>query len=112
MSVCESSYLYRAELDRVVDGDTVDLWVDLGFHMWTKQRFRLQGIDAPERFTASGKLATKFVEDMLTDKKLQIESRKTGKYGRWIAVVYIEGEKYDLSILLHEAGLAKEVDYD
>jgi micrococcal nuclease len=41
-------YTYRAELVRVVDGDTVDLRVDLGFSVQLKQRFRLAGINAPE----------------------------------------------------------------
>ncbi|GAG20500.1 unnamed protein product, partial [marine sediment metagenome] len=41
-------YTYRAKLDRVVDGDTVDLFVDLGFNICIKDRFRLLGIDTPE----------------------------------------------------------------
>ena len=41
-------YRYRAELDRVVDGDTLDVVIDLGFYIKIKERIRLEGIDAPE----------------------------------------------------------------
>jgi len=104
-----NSYCYNAILDRVVDGDTVDLRVDLGFGVWTHQRFRLEGIDAPERFTASGKLATQFLIELLTDKKLSVQSGKTGKYGRWIGVISVEGQ--DVSKAIVDAGLAEWKDY-
>ena len=45
----EPAYLYRAVVVRVVDGDTIDVDIDLGFYVWIrKQRIRLIGIDAPE----------------------------------------------------------------
>ena len=44
-------YKYNAKLDRVVDGDTIDAMVDLGFDIWTHKRIRLLGIDAPETRT-------------------------------------------------------------
>ena len=42
------SYRYRAELDRVVDGDTLDVVIDLGFYIRIKERIRLEGMDTPE----------------------------------------------------------------
>jgi len=42
------SYRYRAELDRVVDGDTLDVVIDLGFYIRIKERIRLEGVDTPE----------------------------------------------------------------
>ena len=44
-------YKYNAKLDRVVDGDTVDALVDLGFDTWKKVRIRMQGMNAPESRT-------------------------------------------------------------
>jgi len=44
-------YTYNAKVDRVIDGDTLDALVDLGFDTWKKVRIRFQGIDAPESRT-------------------------------------------------------------
>ena len=44
-------YTYRAKLIRVIDGDTIDAIIDLGFDVWVKKRIRLNGIDAPETRT-------------------------------------------------------------
>ena len=44
-------YEYNAKLIRVIDGDTVDASIDLGFDVWVKKRIRLHGIDAPESRT-------------------------------------------------------------
>ena len=44
-------YEYNAKLDRIIDGDTVDALIDLGFDIWIKKRIRLYGIDAPETRT-------------------------------------------------------------
>ena len=41
-------YIYRGKLDRVVDGDTIDALIDVGFDIWIKKRIRFQGIDALE----------------------------------------------------------------
>ena len=62
-------YEYGCEVDRVVDGDTIDVTLDLGFDILFKSRVRLYGIDTPESRTrnldekARGKLATKFLQD-------------------------------------------------
>ena len=64
-------YEYYCIIERVVDGDTVDVRVDAGFDIWTKQRVRLLGIDTPESRTRDlrekkfGKLATVRVEELL-----------------------------------------------
>jgi len=44
----QPSYRYRAELDRVVDGDTLDVVIDLGFYIKIKERIRLEGVNTPE----------------------------------------------------------------
>lgn len=88
---------YRCELSRVVDGDTVDLWVDLGFNIRVHERFRLAMIDAPESRTRDlaekirGQDATAFLVKQLTTAffiKVRTEKDKKGKYGRWIGTLY------------------------
>ena len=65
-------YLYEAELIRVVDGDTIDAWIDLGFNITVRRRIRLWGINAPETRTLDleekreGKLAKARLEDILS----------------------------------------------
>jgi micrococcal nuclease len=90
-------YIYKAELVRVVDGDTVDLIIDLGFDTLRKERFRLYGIDAPEMNTAEGKEAKKWLIGVLTQygaiyvQTIQLETKaKRDKYGRFLAVLYNE----------------------
>lgn len=83
-------YEYKARLDRVVDGDTVDLIIDLGFHVFTKQRIRLSHVDTPERGEDNYEEATAFVKNWFEDNNDEciITTNKTGKYGRWLAWVY------------------------
>jgi micrococcal nuclease len=115
---------YRAEMRRVVDGDTVDFLVDLGFTVHVTVRARLYGIDTPEVYGvkhssdeyAEGKLASEFTRlwfvDNCPNDVCVIRTQKTGKYGRWIATVLPEdGEGQSLNDALVENGHAKAVDY-
>ena len=88
-------YIYKAELIRVVDGDTVDLIIDLGFDTLRKERFRLYGIDAPEMRTKAGKEAKAWLWEALQPleaiyvQTIQLETKaKRDKYGRFLAVLY------------------------
>ena len=88
------SYLRRAKVLRVVDGDTVDLEVDLGYHVSLTIRGRLLGSNTPERGQPDFALATKALASLLEentdeDGYVSVKSTKTGKYGRWL--VEIEG---------------------
>jgi micrococcal nuclease len=90
-------YIYKAELIRVVDGDTVDLIIDLGFDTLRKERFRLYGIDAPELRTAAGKEAKAWLWEALQPleaiyvQTIQLSTKaKRDKYGRFLAVLYRE----------------------
>lgn len=90
-------YIYKAELIRVVDGDTVDLIIDLGFDTSRKERFRLYGIDAPEMRTKEGKAAKAWLEDAIRPPEpiyvqtIQLSTKaKRDKYGRFLAVLYDE----------------------
>ena len=85
-------YEYRCKILRVVDGDTVDVDIDLGFDVWMlKQRIRLYGVDTPESRTRDkvekvyGNLAKDFVKSYLkvgSTQTLQTEKDGTGKFGR------------------------------
>jgi micrococcal nuclease len=88
-------YIYKASLIRVVDGDTVDLIIDLGFDTSRKERFRLYGIDAPELRTAAGKAAKAWLMSVLQPleaiyvQTIQLSTKaKRDKYGRFLAVLY------------------------
>lgn len=85
-------YKYRAKVRRVVDGDTVDFEVDLGFHMYAKIRTRLIDVDTPERGEKDFNRATAMLENLLAyqaDKEgwITINTGKTGKYGRWLVTI-------------------------
>jgi micrococcal nuclease len=88
-------YIYKAELIRVVDGDTVEFMIDQGFSNFTKQTMRLYGIDAPELRTAAGKAAKAWLTSVLQPleaiyvETLQHKTKaKRDKYGRFLAVLY------------------------
>lgn len=93
-------YTYRAHCYNVVDGDTVDLTLDLGLKVYAKERVRLAGIDTPEIHGVKkdsdeykkGTLAKEAVERLILHKDIivQTEKDKTGKYGRYIAFIYTD----------------------
>lgn len=82
-------YEYRVlEVIRVVDGDTVDLRLDLGFHLTTALRFRLLDIDTPERGQAGWAEATAYTREWLTDhRNLWAVTEKADSFGRWLALI-------------------------
>lgn len=83
-------YVFRAICTNVVDGDTVDLDIDLGFRRRTSERIRLSAIDTPERGDAGWHEAKAFVTDLLLNKTCYVKSYKTGNFGRWLGDVYVE----------------------
>lgn len=87
-------YQYEATVARVVDGDTVDLVVDLGFRVHKKDRFRLAGIDTPERGQVGWVEAKQAVEALLPAGSPVIIATQhptqrdpSDKYGRWLATI-------------------------
>lgn len=109
-------YQYASKLIKVVDGDTVDLIVDLGFTVSISSRFRLDGIDAPEMRTPTleqGKASKAHLESMLADAQLgivRLDSLGRDKYGRWVARLYYvsqaTGETVDVSAKMIADGFA------
>lgn len=105
----QPTYRYRAVVRRIIDGDTIEADVDLGFFVLHRTRLRLLGIDCPERFTPEGKAATAFVASYLpAGSEVVVESVKPDKYGgRWNATVWLAEVERSLNDLLLEAGHAR-----
>lgn len=82
-------HTYVAVLDRVIDGDTLEVRIDLGFNVWKTEHIRLRGIDAPELSTKAGKAARSFVIEKLKDMKFVIlRTYKTDKYARYVTDLF------------------------
>ena len=112
-------YIYSAEITNVVDGDTLDATIDLGFNTFTKKRLRLNRINAyetrlykgtTEEEKALGIHARELIKEMVASAtQITVNTTEKGKYGRWIAEVVVDG--VNLSDFLLENGLAVEVEY-
>lgn len=110
----EIMYEYRATVDRVIDGDTVDVIIDLGFNIRIKERIRLFGIDTPEIRTRDleeknkGLEAKARLEELILDRNLIIQSSEfnsTGKYGRTLGIIFVtnvDGRQNINEVLLEE----------
>lgn len=91
-------YEYRAKVLRVIDGDTIDVELDLGFKIKVFQRLRFAGINAPETRTldllekAEGFKAKQYVIDKIDEAGgyVVVRTNKTGKFGRYIADIMID----------------------
>ena len=107
------AFVYQAELERVVDGDTVDVTLDLGFDVKLhKQRVRLHGIDTPESRTrnlAEKKLGLAAKERLkeLCVGRFKVKSLGKGKYGRVLGIPFTE-DGQDICQLLIDEGHAVE----
>lgn len=102
-------YNYTAEVVRWVDGDTVDLRVDLGFRMFAETRFRLYGVDTPERGQPNYHEASEFCESVapLGSEVLISTYKDADKYGRWLVVIHPTGTA-SINDQLVQRGLAVE----
>ena len=108
---------YSCKLVRVVDGDTCDAMIDLGFNVWVKNRIRFMGVDAWESRTRNkeekvkGLAAKAYVKDLLEnsdDGKFSIISHGVGKYGRVLGELFVKGHEKSVNDLLLENGHAYE----
>ena len=110
-------YLYNAEVKKIIDGDTFDIIIDLGFDTLRKGRVRLHGVNTPESRTTNleekkmGLAAKEFTDQWITaaGHRIKIETilDKNEKYGRILARVWNEaGESLNEAIV--KSGLARE----
>ena len=117
----KSCYNFRViEINRVVDGDTIDVTIDLGFDLYKKERVRVAGVDTPEKRTrdleekALGYDATNWIKDALDgaiagDDDLIIRTELdggVGKYGRLLGWLYVGDQEVSLNELMIEEGYA------
>ena len=113
-------YIYRGKLERVVDGDTIDALIDVGFDIWIKKRIRYSGIDTWESRTRDLEEKAKGLEAKARNKELLLEissksgyfrlkSYGVGKYGRVLGEIFIEdkdGKQYNINQTLISEGHA------
>ena len=110
---------YSCKLVRVVDGDTCDAMIDLGFNVWVKERIRFKGVDTWESRTRDleekkkGLAAKAFTKDLLENSdggKFVLKSYGVGKYGRVLGELFVKGNEQSVNELLKENGHAYEYD--
>ena len=108
-------YEYSCGITRIVDGDTVDAEIDLGFDIIYKSRVRLYGIDTPESRTrdldekARGKLAAKFLSDAILHADtlvIQTKLDKKGKFGRVLGVLVADGVDLNQALIDNHLAVA------
>ncbi|MCF8239938.1 MAG: thermonuclease family protein [Melioribacteraceae bacterium] len=112
-------YLYRANVVKVYDGDTVTVDIDLGFKTLIKgEKIRLHGINAPEirgEERNAGLKSRDFLREMILDKDVIIETvkDKKGKYGRYLGKIFVEenGKIINVNDELVRKGLAVYKEY-
>lgn len=96
---------YQAAAVNVVDGDTLDVTIDLGFHLAFEQRIRLYGINTPERGQPGWAEATTMLRDLVAGAGLVARTVKPhDKYGRWLASLRTDACP-DVAQAIIEAGL-------
>ena len=82
----------------VVDGDTLDIQLDLGFSVKATQRFRLLRIDTPERGQLGYAEATMYLKSF-EGRPCIVHSTKTDKYGRYLAELFVDGASVNQRML-------------
>ena len=102
-------YEYNAQVDRVVDGDTIDCTIDLGFSTWKKIRVRMEGINTPESRTRDleekkrGLAAKARLKEILEEaSEIHLDSHGLGKYGRVIGQLHISTENSPTMVNVNE----------
>jgi micrococcal nuclease len=114
-------YEYKCRVIKVIDGDTVDAEVDLGFRVTMQMRFRLAGIDAPEMGTAQGLAAKQQLIALFSDAAsladafgmfspltVSTQKDKQEKYGRYLGTFFQNGISMSINQQMIDKGMAKE----
>lgn len=99
---------FNAKVVRVIDGDTIDVDVDLGFYLTARKRLRFSRIDTPERGEVNFTEATDRVKELTpVGSTVRIVTGKAGGFGRWLAEIYYGEDNRNLNDQLLQEGLAK-----
>lgn len=106
-------YSYRGNVTKVIDGDTIDVDVDLGFHVTLNMRLRLYGINAPEmkgETIEAGKASRAWLDAKLAADNYEVDiltiKDKREKYGRYLAKVYTRQSARSVNELSVEHGMS------
>lgn len=86
-------YVYKTKILRIVDGDTVDVAIDLGFDVALSARFRLAGLDAPEKWTDEGKASALRLAELLpvgVEVIVKSEKDRREKFGRYLGTFFVD----------------------
>jgi micrococcal nuclease len=99
-------YEYKATIRKVIDGDTIEVTLDLGFRITTVQRLRLLGINAPELHKAAQIKAAKAAKTALAEKlppetACIVQTTKSDDWGRWLATIILDGENVNAWLVEH-----------
>ena len=101
----KDQYLFNATVTYIVDGDTVDATVDLGFQVNYNVRLRLYGIDTMELRDSDpekrehARRAKARMQELLQDREVTLETFKTDKYGRYLAVIYLSDQNINEQLI-------------
>lgn len=101
-------YQYEAHVVKVIDGDTLDLFIDLGFKIGFNTRMRMIGIDTPEKWYPYGKVVKAYLKQILEGNKVFIDVTKKDKYGRYLGLVYLnKDDQLSVNDMLIAENMAK-----
>ena len=102
-------YQYKVKLDRIIDGDTIDCYIDLGFDIQTKKRIRFAGINTPESRTRDleekkrGLAAKARLKEILEGaNEIHLDSHGVGKYGRVLGQLHVSSESSPTMVNVNE----------
>lgn len=111
-------YIYMAKVKRVIDGDTFEFTMDLGFEIYANMIFRLRGIDTPETWRPKteaerehGEQATALVKEAIENKVVLVKTYKADKYGRYLCDVIFDNG-LNLASYLEIKGMSKKEEYE
>lgn len=94
-------FTYKAKVMRVIDGDTLEVALDLGFNISFTEKLRLFNINAPELKTEEGVKARDFLLYLLGDGNITVNTIKDrkGKYGRYLAILFKDNVNINLEMV-------------
>lgn len=108
----KKKYIYdNVEIKKIIDGDTIDVCIDLGFNIYKDARIRFYGINAPETKGVEkelGLISKQFLADLIpVGSFIKLEVVGKCKYGRWLGIIY----KEELNINKHMVKSGQAIEY-
>lgn len=109
--ILEHLYVFKAEVLRVIDGDTLEAKIDLGFNTYAIKKIRLLSVDTPEKKQENYEEAKEFTAQRVEGKEVYIQTYKTEAFGRYLGNVFYIDSNEEIKLLNIEllmAGLVKK----